>query len=131
MKISREKIALVACDVLALNLAYIASYILRYETGLFREVAVAPEYRHLFLPSLIVSGGWLLIFLLRGMYRTLYGQSPVDILISIFRASLVGVFFIFLITIDLHRPLSQSRVVLMSYWAFLVLFVSGARIVIE
>ncbi len=131
MKISREKLTLLAADFLALILAYIASYLLRYESGWFREVAVAPQYRHLFLPALVVSTGWLAIFLLRGMYRSLYGLSPVDILINVFRASLVGVFIIFLVTIDLHRPLSPSRVVLMSYWAFLVLFVAGARIIIR
>jgi exopolysaccharide biosynthesis polyprenyl glycosylphosphotransferase len=131
VKISREKIVLFLGDLLALNLAYIASYWLRYETGWFRVVSVAPEFRHLFVPSLLVSGGWLLIFLLRGMYRTLYGQNPVDILFNVIRASLVGVFIIFLITIDLRQPLSPSRVVLMSYWGFLIFFVAGARIIIR
>jgi len=131
VKISREKIALLLCDFLALNLAYAASYFLRYETGWFKVSAVAPEFRHLLMPSLLVSGGWLVIFLLRGMYRTLYGQGSVDIVFSVIRASLVGVFLIFLITIDLRRPLSPSRVVLMSYWGFLVFFVAGGRVMIR
>ncbi len=130
MKFSREKIALFFTDFVALNLAYAASYFLRFQTGWF-TAAVAPEFRHLLLPSLIVCSGWLLLFLLRGMYRTLYGQSPVDILFSVVRASLVGVFIIFLVTIDLQRPLSPSRVVLMSYWGFLIVFVAGSRIAIR
>ena len=131
MKISREKIVLFVVDFLALNLAYVSSYLLRYESGWFKVVAVAPEFRHLFVPSLIVSCGWLLIFLLRGMYRTLYGQSPVDILFNVIRASLVGIFIIFLITIDLRQPLSPSRVVLMSYWGFLILYVGAGRVIIR
>jgi len=131
VKISREKIVLFVVDFLALNLAYVSSYLLRYESGWFKVVAVAPEFRHLFVPSLIVSCGWLLIFLLRGMYRTLYGQSPVDILFNVIRASLVGIFIIFLITIDLRQPLSPSRVVLMSYWGFLILYVGAGRVIIR
>ena len=126
MKISREKITLFVVDFVALNLAYHASYLLRYKSGLFSQV-IAPEFRHLFTPSVIVSFGWMAIFLLRGMYRTLYGQGLVDIFSSVTKASLVGVFVIFLVTIDLHRPLSPSRVVLMSYWGFLILFAGGGR----
>lgn len=131
MKLSREKVILFAADFAALNLAYAASYFLRYETGWFRAVSVAPEFRHLLTPSLIVCLGWLAIFLLRGLYRTLYGQSPVDIIFSVVRASLVGIFIIFLVTIDLRQPLSPSRVVLMSYWGFLVLFVGGGRVAVR
>ncbi|MFH1863179.1 MAG: sugar transferase [bacterium] len=130
MKLSREKVTLFVFDFLALNLAYLGSYLLRYKSGLFAQV-IAPEFRHLFLPSLIMSGGWMIIFLLRGMYRTLYGLSTIDILLNVVRSSLVGVFIIFLITIDLHQPLSPSRVVLMSYWGFLILFVGGGRMIIR
>lgn len=130
MKISREKIALTLGDFIALNLAYIASYLLRYKSGLFSQ-AIAPEFRHLFVPSLIVSCGWMVIFLLRGMYRTLYGQGLVDIFMQVIKASLVGVFIIFLVTIDLRQPFSPSRVVLMSYWGFLILFVGGGRTTIR
>jgi exopolysaccharide biosynthesis polyprenyl glycosylphosphotransferase len=131
VKISREKIALVLTDFVALNLAYISSYALRYETGWFYEVAVAPEFRHLWIPSLVVSTGWMIIYLLRGMYHTLYGQGTVDILFNVAKASVVGIFIIFLVTIDLRRPLSPSRVVLMSYWMFLILFTGGGRIIIR
>lgn len=130
MKISREKVALVAVDFLFLNLAYLGSYLLRYHTGLFSR-AVAPEFRHLFIPSLVVSGGWLAIFLLRGMYRTLYGQGTVDIFFHVAKASVVGIFMIFLVTIDLRQPLSPSRVVLMSYWGLLIAFVGGGRAIIR
>jgi exopolysaccharide biosynthesis polyprenyl glycosylphosphotransferase len=131
VKISREKIALLVTDFVALNLAYISSYALRYKTGWFYEVAVAPEFRHLWIPSLIVTFGWMVIYLLRGMYRTLYGQGTIDILFDVAKASVVGVFIIFLVTIDLRRPLSPSRVVLMSYWTFLILFTGGGRIIIR
>ncbi len=131
MKISREKITLFCTDFLALNLAYISSYILRYKSGWFYEPTVAPEFRHLWIPSLIVSTGWMAIFLLRGMYRTLYGKGIVDIFSDVVKASLVGIFIIFLITIDLRKPISTSRVVLMSYWGFLILFVGGGRVIIR
>lgn len=131
MKISREKITLFCVDFLALNLAYISSYLLRYKSGMFFEPAVAPEFRHLWIPSLVVSGGWMIIFMLRGMYRTLYGHSTVDIIQGVVKASLVGIFVIFLVTIDLRRPMSASRVVLMSYWGFLIFFVGGGRIIIR
>jgi len=65
------------------------------------------------------------------MYRSLYGQGTVDIFFNVAKASLVGVFIIFLVTIDLRQPLSPSRVVLMSYWMFLVLFVGGGRVIIR
>ena len=94
MRISREKITLVCVDFLALNLAYIGSYLLRFKTGLFYEPSIVPEFRHLWIPSLIVSSGWIMVFLLRGMYRTLYGLGIVDILFNVAKASLVGIFLI-------------------------------------
>ncbi|TKJ42398.1 exopolysaccharide biosynthesis polyprenyl glycosylphosphotransferase [candidate division LCP-89 bacterium B3_LCP] len=130
VKISREKITLTTVDFIALNLAYLASYIFRYKTGLFSQV-IAPEFRQLFIPSLIVSIGWMIVLLLRGNYRSLYGQSTVDVFLSVAKASLVGIFIIFLVTIDLHKPLSPSRVVLMSYWGFLILFTGGGRAIIR
>jgi exopolysaccharide biosynthesis polyprenyl glycosylphosphotransferase len=130
MKISREKVVLALTDFITLNLAYLCSYLLRYKSGLFAQ-ATAPEFRHLFIPSLIVSIGWMVIFLLRGMYRTLYGQGRVDVSLNVAKASLVGIFVIFLVTIDLRQPLSPSRVVLMSYWGFLVLMVGGGRVIIR
>lgn len=130
MKFSREKITLLAVDFVALNLVYIASYLLRYKSGLFSQ-AVAPEFQHLFWPSVIVSSGWVIIFIFRGMYRTLYGQGTVDIFFNVAKASIVGIFIIFLITIDLRRPVSPSRVVLMSYWGFIILFVGWGRVIIR
>lgn len=131
MKISREKIVLLASDFLALNLAYVGSYLLRYKTGWFYEPQLAPEFRHLWVPTLVVSTGWIVIFALRGMYRSMYGLSTVDIAFNVIRATLVGVFIIFLITIDLRKPLSPSRVVLMSYWGFIIVFASFGRVLIR
>ncbi len=131
MKVSREKITLLAVDFLALNLAYIGSYMLRYETGWFYEVALAPEFKHLWIPSLFVSSGWIVIMILRGMYGTLYGKGTVDIFFDVAKTSLVGIFIIFLVTVDLRQPLSPSRIVLMSYWMFLFLFVGGGRVIIR
>ncbi|MBU1653001.1 sugar transferase, partial [bacterium] len=50
---------------------------------------------------------------------------------NVTRATLVGVFIIFLVTIDLRKPLSPSRVVLMSYWGFIIFFSSLGRILIR
>jgi len=65
------------------------------------------------------------------VYRTLYGQGTVDIFFNVAKASIVGIFIIFLVTIDLRRPLSPSRVVLMSYWGFIVIFAGGGRTIIR
>ncbi len=131
MKISREKIALLTVDYLALNLAFLTSHWLRYKSGLLPPLTTAPEFRLWFEPALIVSACWIIIFLLRGMYRTLYGQNPVDILYFVFRSSLFGIFVLFVLTIDLRDMFTYGRLVLMVYWALMIFYVGGGRILIR
>ncbi|MCX6641346.1 MAG: hypothetical protein NTW14_12855 [bacterium] len=130
MKSVKEKFLLLFADFAALNLAYLASYLLRYHSGIFANF-VAPEFRLLFWPSLIISCGWMVIFLLFGMYRSHTGISAEQLLFETAKVSLGGIFIIFFLTLDLKQPFSPTRLVLLSYWGILISFVYAGRVILR
>jgi hypothetical protein len=130
VKTSKEKFVMLGVDFMALNLAYLASYLLRFHSGIFREL-VAPQFRQLIQPSLLISTGWISIFLFFGMYRSLALKNLEEILFGPAKASLVGVLTIFLITLDPHQPISVGRLVLLLYWGMLIFFVTFGRLLVR
>lgn len=124
-----EKCSLVFCDFIGINLAFLGWAWLRKELGLF----VAPELSLLLYLSLFVFLFWSLLFMFFGLYGSWYAQSRVDEIITIFKTVSFGVFLIFIVTSDLDRDLSGpptfSRMLIVSYWLGLIVFVSLFRVV--
>ncbi|NLG17543.1 MAG: sugar transferase [Fibrobacter sp.] len=94
-----EKLLTFLFDVLALNVAFFTAFWLRYKSNLFPEVF--DPYLDLasyLYPSLIVSGLWVLLFFITGLYRDWYKESRLDELFVVWRTVLTGLFLLFLIT---------------------------------
>jgi len=94
-----EKFFTFLFDVIAINVAYFVAFWLRYKSNLFPETFntfIAME-SHI-QPSLIVTGLWVLLFFLTGLYRDWYKESRLDELFVVTRTVLVGLFFLFLVT---------------------------------
>lgn len=125
-----EKIFILSSDFVAINLAMVAYYVFRVESGLF-QIFVHPEF---FLPLAAMYLYWLIIFSFVGMYRTWFAASRFDELSTLFKASAVGIFILFfLILLDdfVSRAAETNRFLIFIYWGLLLLFTSIGRVFIR
>jgi exopolysaccharide biosynthesis polyprenyl glycosylphosphotransferase len=125
-----QKISVLLADFIFINLAWVAFFYIRIETGWFK-ILIMPE---VILPMLAIYLYWLIIFTFFGMYRTWFAASRFDEISSLFKATFVGIFILFfLIYLDdfIHGVESSSRILIFIYWFFLFLFVSSGRVLIR
>ncbi|MBN1560533.1 sugar transferase, partial [candidate division KSB1 bacterium] len=123
-----EKILLLCVDLLTINAAFLGFLQLRTTAHLFVE----REWPFLIVISLIVYLFWLLVFLFTGLYQSWYIKSRFDELIGVFKAVSFGVFIIFILTFEPEHDLSTmptlGRMLILSYWGMMILFVGAGRI---
>ncbi len=84
---------------------------------------------------MIVFIFWFLLFVFFGLYKTWFTPSRTDEFISVIKTVSIGVFLIFLITFDLERdvsrPLTLSRLMIISYWSAMIILVGSGRILLR
>lgn len=122
-----EVISSIFVDALTINATFILYYALRVETG-WIEYAIEPEF---YLPMLALWIYWLFVFFLHGLYRSWYALSRLDELITIFRATVVGVLVLFFVIVldDMATDApTTSRMLIVGYWLLLVGVVSAGRL---
>ena len=125
-----QKILVVLADIIFINLAWVAFFYVRIETGWFK-ILIMPE---VILPMIVIYFYWLIMFTFFGMYRTWFASSRFDEISSLFKATFVGIFILFfLIYLDdyFHNVESSSRILIFIYWFFLFLFVTIGRLLIR
>ncbi len=115
---------LLLVDVIGTALAWIITFWLRVESGLFINMM---EFE-MVLPLMWLTVFWLLLFLLRGMYRTPLALSLFDELVRVFKSVIIGILIIFIVTFDIGEPLSATRLFLLTYGLFAFLFVAAGRV---
>ena len=124
----REKWLLLIFDFIALNIAYCATYALRFSSGWFDN----PVSALMIKPSLVISLFWMALFALRGQYRPLFGMSRFDSLWRTITTTGLGILLIYLLlTLDNEPLISKGKVTLLVYWALLVFFAGGARVILR
>ena len=126
----QEKILILTIDFLAINLAWIIFFVLRVQSGWFTLVTM-PEF---FVPMFIVYFYWLLIFTFVGMYRTWFAASRFDEISSLFKASFVGIFILFIlifISDYVEGVASVNRVLIFIYWGLFLVFVGSGRLFVR
>ncbi len=124
---SKEKVILVLTDFIAVNISYVLYYHLRFRSGLFPmmdDVALT-------VPSLIVSVYWIVLFGLRGHYRTLYVVSRFDAFFAMVRTTFIGVLVLFILFSPSGNAFGATRLVMGVYWVLLALTVGGSRVLIR
>lgn len=123
----KERILLFFSDLLAINVAFFVWATLRENFG---YPAYLPIGEMVFI-SVLIYLFWFILFLFFGLYRSWYAQSRFDEFISLFKTISIGVFLIFLLTMDVRQdidnPVRLSRVMILTYWIFLMTFVSLGR----
>ncbi|NWF50119.1 MAG: undecaprenyl-phosphate glucose phosphotransferase [Ignavibacteriaceae bacterium] len=125
-----EKILILLSDFITINLAWLIYWYIRIQSGLF-DVISMPEF---FLPMIVVYAYWLIIFTFVGMYRTWFASSRIDELVTLFKASIVGVFILFfLIFLDdyIHNISSGTRILIFIYWSLFIFFVGSGRLLLR
>ncbi len=121
-----ELAALLAIDALMFSLAYVLLYLARFEWQWFGPPRLYPVV--LWLPMLLMTAYWMLLFAFSGMYRERYAESRFDELVSLFKVVTVGVLIlVFAIFIDTLEP-STSREAIFFYWASVYGLVSLGRV---
>jgi FlaA1/EpsC-like NDP-sugar epimerase len=126
-----EKFFLFVADFAAINLAFLAWAWLRENLGYFSEA----ELRQLLINSILIFAFWFLLFVFFGLYRSWYAQSRIDELVSIGKTVSLGVFLIFIVTIepqhDVSDPLPASRALIFSYWLLMVIAAGAGRLALR
>ena len=126
-----EKALLIFVDFIAINMAFFGLISLRNTANLFVEQSFAFRLEI----SLIIYVFWFLLFVFFGMYQSWYTQSRFDELVAVFKTVAFGIFLIFVLTFDPERDLSQpptlGRVMILSYWGLLLIFVGSGRLALH
>lgn len=121
-----ELIALLVIDALMFSLAYALLYLARFEWQWFGQPSLYPMV--FWLPMLLMTLYWMVLFAFSGMYREWYAESRLDELVSLFKVVTVGVLIlVFAIFIDTLEP-SASREAIFFYWASVYGLVSTGRV---
>jgi len=126
-----EKLYLLGVDFFTVHIAFIIFAHLRRATQLLVEKDVS----FLIQISLILYGYWLVLFLFLGLYQSWYTKSRFDELIAVFKAVSLGIFIIFILTFEPEQDFSfqptVGRMLILSYWLFMMLLVGGGRILLH
>ncbi len=125
-----ERLLVFFIDILMLVLAWYIYYLIRVESGLF-SYYVRPEF---FGPMLIITGYWLIVFWLFGLYQPWYAKSRIDEVFTILKAVTFGVlvlfFAIFIDDISTNSP-ANSRLLILVYWILMMFFTVAGRVAVR
>ncbi len=126
-----EKLLLLIVDLITISLAFWGLISLRSSVNLFVEQGFAYRVQLTFIVYLY----WLLIFLFFGLYQSWYTKSRFDELVAVIKNVSIGTVLIFLLTFDpqrdLSRPPTLGRMLILSYWFFMILVVGGGRLALH
>jgi exopolysaccharide biosynthesis polyprenyl glycosylphosphotransferase len=123
----REHYVTLVIDIITINLAYLAYYLFRVQSGLV-PYSIEPE---LLLPMIFICLYWLIWFSLFGLYRSWYEQSRIDEMLTIVRATTVGVlilFFLIFFDDSSTEAIIHSRLIIFGYWLALTSLVIAGRL---
>jgi len=128
---SLEKFLLLVIDLFTICLALWALVQLRATLHLFTEPSAGIRMQM----YLFIYLYWLLLFLFFGLYQSWYLQSRFDEVISVFKVILFGTLILFLLTAEPKRDLSQpptiGRLLILSYFILMLVFVSSGRLILH
>ena len=125
-----ERLLVLFVDFFTINFTWLLFFFLRVETGWF-NLLIEPAF---LLPMFAVYLYWVMIFTVVGMYRTWFASSRFDELTTLFKASFVGIFFLFfLILYDDYTSgeSSANRFIIFIYWGMFVFNVSIGRLFVR
>ncbi len=124
-----ELIALLLADFVAFSLAYFVYYQARFTWAWFGEAPGAPAT--LWVPMLVVSVFWLVVFAFSGMYRERYASSRFDELVSLFKVVTAGILVLFFMLFIQQLDPGSARSMILIYWLAVYGFVALGRVLVR
>jgi exopolysaccharide biosynthesis polyprenyl glycosylphosphotransferase len=127
---AKERLILLVTDAITLSLGWIAYYLIRVQTG-WVDVAIVPD---LWMPMILVTAYWQILFLLVGLYRPWYAASRFDELTLVFKTTLVGcllLFFVIFVDDEGTTVGTSARLLILLYWGILMVCVGSGRLLIR
>ncbi len=126
-----QKLILLANDVLMINLAFVLTWWVRYQSGWFENAAsVSLDLITQPVVLVIITLGWLALFWLNNLYDLRWDISRFDHLQKVSKVILFGVLLLFLITFNPNKPFSEGRLGLLIYGSLLLILVNAGRLLI-
>ncbi|NQV30790.1 MAG: sugar transferase [Candidatus Marinimicrobia bacterium] len=125
-----ERILLIASDLIGINLSFGLIFVLRFESGMY-ENTIHLAWTDMQFPTLILSTFWVTLFMLNGMYKIQRAVSRSDELINIVKYVFIGIFLIYLLTVDLDNPVTFGKSILIFYGLTLIVVTSIGRLFIR
>jgi Undecaprenyl-phosphate glucose phosphotransferase len=130
---------LIISDFIAVGLAFVTAYFLRFFTEIFGQVEFIPAFSQYIkiLPLLLIT--FPILFTLNGLYKIRRGKSIVEESIAVFVATIIATLLAFLellyyrvyYTPDVAPEWEFSRIVLGIFAIIAVLYVSVFRLIIR
>jgi exopolysaccharide biosynthesis polyprenyl glycosylphosphotransferase len=127
MNSRREHIVTLLIDVFTINLAYLAYYYFRVQSG-WIPYSIEPD---LLLPMVFVCVYWLIWFSIFGLYHSWYEQSRIDEVLTIVRVTILGtliLFFLIFLDDTSSDIIVHSRLLILGYWFVLMVLVVTGRV---
>ena len=125
-----EKILILLTDLFTINLAWAVFFYIRVESGLFK-LFTEPIF---FLSMATVYIYWVITFTFVGMYRTWFASSRFDEMLTLFKATFVGIFILFFLILyddSVNGVASTNRFLILIYWMLLLFFIGNGRLFIR
>ena len=124
------ELARVMCDLFMINFAFLFSYWLRFNTGIFPIPFGRPDISEYMKPLPIIT--ILIVFIMRSfnLYVSRRRLAILDEFFIIIKAMTVGLFVLMAATF-IYREFTYSRMMLFVCWLNLILFVTCARLIIN
>ncbi|MFH2003807.1 MAG: exopolysaccharide biosynthesis polyprenyl glycosylphosphotransferase [Bacteroidota bacterium] len=127
-----DKSITVFIDIIALNLAFFATYSFRFSSGLVPMAGYVPFYLYIIEPSiLLLTVSWIVLFALSGLYQMSWDYSRIDFVISLLKTVSVGIILLFIISLDSESVSIASKSTLVVYYFSIIIFVSTGRFIIN
>ncbi len=130
MSSKKEILLLIFSDFVAVNLAWIAYYLIRIESGWITYTTV-PSF---IAPMVVIYFFWVFIFSVFGLYQHWFVRSRLDEVNAVIKTTFIGSFLLFfLIFIDDSGSdaIVISRFLIILYWLMMIVFTSIGRLIIR
>ena len=117
----RFKFTILISDIIAITVAFFVTFIFRYKLNIFSNEAELYVF-DILIPAVVLSLFWIILFFYYGLYQFPVAPSRTDENLKVLKATFYGVIILFIITFDLYKPLSITRITLLFYWLALMFF---------
>ena len=124
-----ELIALLLADFLAFNTASLMHYLARFVWHWLGEAGNPPPA--FWVPMLVLSGFWLIVFFFFGMYRERYASSRFDELVSLIKVITVGILVLFFLLFFPQLDPGSAHSTVTFYGPVLLGLVAIGRVVVR